>query len=119
MREDVVELLDKLKLTDFRYREFSDSFADMELWPIFEAILSDPNVVGKPHSLLMERAVNEQQPVPQPPEPSVVPVAGRSDTAAGLFSAYGTPPRESGTRPRGDLRAFLRRLSAEHTGGIT
>lgn len=46
MRQDARSLLDRLSRTDFRYQEFADPFADMELWPIFEALLKDENIVG-------------------------------------------------------------------------
>lgn len=46
MRQDARSLLDRLGRTEFRYQEFADPFADMELWPIFEALLKDDNIVG-------------------------------------------------------------------------
>ena len=46
MRQDARSLLERLGRTDFRYQEFEDPFADMELWPIFEALLKDENIVG-------------------------------------------------------------------------
>ncbi len=55
MRADIANLLDRLGRRDFQYREFHDAFADMELWPIFEALLKDERVVGKPLSRLAER----------------------------------------------------------------
>ena len=55
MRSDAESLLARLGRRDFRYREFADSFADMELWPIFEALLTDPRVVGRPLSKLEAR----------------------------------------------------------------
>ena len=46
MRSDARKLFEKLNKREFRYREFDDSFPDLELWPIFEALLRDTRVVG-------------------------------------------------------------------------
>ncbi|MET3473506.1 hypothetical protein ABIC78_004058 [Novosphingobium sp. 1529] len=45
MRADAKVLLDRLGKSDFRYREFVDRFADLESWPIFEALLKDPRIM--------------------------------------------------------------------------
>lgn len=47
MRHDARSLLERLGRHEFRYQEFEDPFADMELWPIFEAMLRDPDVIGE------------------------------------------------------------------------
>jgi hypothetical protein len=47
MRTDVTSLLDKLERPDFRYRQFADAIADLEPWPLFEALLADERVTGK------------------------------------------------------------------------
>lgn len=47
MRQDARSLLERLSRRDFRYQEFEDAYADIELWPLFEALLSDERVVGR------------------------------------------------------------------------
>lgn len=42
MRADARSLLDRLGRSDFAYKEFADRFSDLELWPLFEALLKDP-----------------------------------------------------------------------------
>lgn len=41
MRVDAKALLDRLGKSDFTYREFADRFSELELWPLFEALLRD------------------------------------------------------------------------------
>lgn len=47
MRQDAKALLERLGQQKFRYQEFPDRFPDMELWPLFEALLKDPRVIGE------------------------------------------------------------------------
>lgn len=44
MRADARSLLDRLGRSDFAYKEFADRFSDLELWPLFEALLKDPRL---------------------------------------------------------------------------
>ena len=80
MRSDAANLLARLGRKDFRYREFTDSFADMELWPIFEALLTDERIVGRPLSALAARNVEDI--IPAAKAPAAPP---RND---GLFNRY-------------------------------
>lgn len=108
MRADAASLLARLGHRDFRYREFSDSFADMELWPIFEALLTDPRVVGKPLTkleareaeVLATRRVEHDRPSPQ-----------QSGTVTSMFDAYAQGEGASSNPPKGNLRDFLGHLS--------
>jgi hypothetical protein len=111
MRTDAASLLARLGRTDFRYREFSDAFADMELWPIFEAVLTDENVVGKPLSGLAEKAAegsaSKLRPAPDLPPPE-------APDSPSIFQFYGTEPAAV-FPPPGDLRGFLSRLAGRNT----
>ena len=109
MRQDARALLVKLSQQDFNYRQFEDQYADMELWPIFEALLKDERISG-PEMTPMERRQAERQTqsrqVPHKP-------ADAGGHAGGLFEAYEaeapkkeTPPAATGD----DLRNFLKRL---------
>lgn len=111
MRQDARSLLEKLSRKDFAYKEFADPFADMELWPIFTALLTDERVTGERKPLL--RAADVQ--VQARATPARAAAASREDEAApkaGLFSRYAgsAPP----PKPRGDvvnMRKFLGHLS--------
>ncbi|MET0249941.1 MAG: hypothetical protein ABW164_09460 [Sphingobium sp.] len=117
MRTDTTSLLQRLGQRDFRYREFYDAFADMELWPIFEALLADERVVGKPMSLLAKKEaalpVEEGRRAAAPP---IVPPAPSPPQDAGLFTRY-ADPMPAPERPGEDLRGFLKNLSSRNQGG--
>lgn len=107
MRSDAANLLERLGRRDFHYREFTDSFADMELWPIFEALLTDERIVGKPRSALAARtSIADVTPVPPTPRQG----------EESLFSRYATQPPATPGTSRPDLGSFLRRLSSNDAG---
>lgn len=108
MRSDAAHLLARLGRKDFRYREFTDNFADMELWPVFEALLTDERVVGKPLSALEARNVEDFIPTAkaQPARPAT------SARGPGMFDGYGETSRQAAQgEGRGELRSFLQRIS--------
>lgn len=114
MRADTTSLLQRLGQRDFRYREFHDAFADMELWPIFEALLADERVVGRPMSALAEKEAalraseaKHYAPAARPPES---PPANPD-----MFSRYAEPSAPA-QRPSDDLRGFLSHLSSKNQG---
>lgn len=113
MRSDAANLLARLGRKDFRYREFTDNFADMELWPIFEALLTDDRVVGRPVSALAARSVEDVIPVGK--AAAARPAPAQSD--AGIFSSY-SPARRDASPPqsKNDLRSFLQRISDDEEG---
>jgi hypothetical protein len=123
MRADARTLLDRLGRSDFAYKEFADRFSDLELWPLFEALLkdprvfrqealanSDPGIVAEAVSAPGIAAARPAGAAPRSPVPPVLPSGTQS--LADLFSRY---EAESGTapqaRPDQDVRAVLRRLS--------
>lgn len=112
MRSDAANLLARLGRRDFRYREFTDNFADMELWPIFEALLTDERVVGKPISALAARNVEDIMPVSK----AATPRGPESASSGGLFDRYGDGGRAP-AKEGGELRSFLQRLSDNDRGG--
>ena len=121
MRADARSLLDRLGRGDFAYKEFADRFSDLELWPLFEALLKDPRLfqqetapeaVPAPGIAAARPAEpSGRSPAPIPASPSRSGPAG-SETLADLFNRYeseaGTPPQ---ARQGQDVRAMLRRLS--------
>jgi len=108
MRIDARHLLDRLGRNDFAYKEFEDRFTELELWPMFEALLRDPR-------LQMLDAAEGM--TPSAPKEEVTHVAPAEPFGA-LFNRYGrsgedaeSPPSERrGAQPQ-DVRAMLRHLS--------
>lgn len=127
MRSDASSLLSKLNQGTLAYRQFDDPLADLELWPVFEALLSDPRVVEGRRSRIEEREYQFQQArahaaaavavpsaVPQP----AAPPAARA--VSQLLSAFGTgsnaqdpapAPEQSGGKAA--LRDLLKRLGED------
>lgn len=126
MRADAKVLLERLGKSDFRYREFVDRFADLESWPIFEALLKDPRIMPQEELPAMEAvepgdSVRQPAPRAQPSaqptaQPRVVPVvnpkaAPQPEAAPSLFGRYGRPERAQ------NIRSLLQRLSDAVEGG--
>lgn len=109
MRSDAANLLARLGRKDFRYREFTDNFADMELWPIFEALLTDERIVGKPVSALAARSVEDIIPAAKAPEARA--------TEQRLFDRYAKEEPTSGRENSTELNSFLKRLSQKDGEG--
>ncbi|GHD02050.1 hypothetical protein GCM10019060_36960 [Novosphingobium pokkalii] len=114
--------MERLGKSDFRYREFVDRFADLESWPIFEALLKDPRIMPQDELPAMEAAepgdsVRQPAPRAQPTaQPRVVPVvspkpAPQPEAAPSLFGRYGRPERAQ------NIRSLLQRLSDAVEGG--
>ncbi len=111
MRADTTSLLQRLGQKDFRYREFHDAFADMELWPIFEALLADERVVGRPMSALAEKEAAMRASEAKHYSP-----AARPADSPDMFSRYAEPGPAAASRPGDDLRGFLGQLSSKNSG---
>ena len=82
MRADAKVLLERLGRSDFRYREFVDRFAELESWPIFEALLKDPRIMPQSEAAAIEAAEpgdSERQPAPRAQASAVM----QSSMAAG------------------------------------
>ena len=103
MRVDARNLLARLGKSDFAYREFADRFSDLEMWPLFEALLKDARLFAAMH----EEA--------EPPADAVG--ADADDPSAEPFAAaFARYDGAAASRPRTpqpefDVRAMLRRLS--------
>jgi hypothetical protein len=107
MRVDVKSLLNRLGKTDFAYREFADRFSDMELWPIFEALLKDPRMMSLDHggdhfsAPPPSFAMHEEPEAPQ-------------RTLSSLFSQYDVDTARPAVKPEieaQDVRSLLHKLS--------
>lgn len=110
MRNDARALLEKLSRQDFRYKQFEDPYTDMELWPVFEALLKDERITGNGGNNVEatrlpepRRAAVERRPAPSKPAGSFL----------GQYSAPQASAANEPGRPQGDavdLRNFLGKL---------
>ncbi|WP_226017347.1 hypothetical protein [Novosphingobium sp. FKTRR1] len=108
MRADAKALLDRLGKSDFKYREFVDRFADLESWPIFEAVLRDSRLLGSvPDDLdndvddagLHEHGGELIQPA-------------KAQLRPDLFARYASSDKvPSAPEPQRNIRSLLERLS--------
>ncbi|KCZ47445.1 hypothetical protein [Hyphomonas pacifica] len=112
MRNDARALLEKLSRQDFRYKQFEDPYTDMELWPVFEALLKDERISGKGE---------RREEAPRAPEPRRPAAQARrapqSAKPAGSFLGQYSAPQPSPANEPGraqteavDLRRFLGKL---------
>lgn len=107
IRNDVSSLLDRLGRQDLRYREFGDPLGDMEMWPIFEALLQDRRIVGEAPTPLDQRrrAANAQQRIKAAPPPA------DDEPGAGPAVPY-APPQPRPAADDAQVRAFFGQLGA-------
>ena len=128
MRSDASALLQKLDRQNFDYRQFPDRYADLELWPIFEALLGDPRILERKLSQveLRSRGFEDaaQTAGPSVAVPKEQPLGPHFSS---LLSAYGAQPAgniegseleslaetslASEPPARADLRTFLSHLA--------
>lgn len=116
MRSDAANLLSRLGQSKFRYQEFRDNFADMELWPLFEALIRDPRISGDAAVAgggrdEAQSGAGHSAPAPAAPQ-SVAKADARAD---GLFGRYETAPLAGSARE--DVRALLRQLNDRVAAG--
>ena len=73
MRSDARNLLQRLGRQEFAYKEFTDRFRDLELWPSFEALLDDRRLFADAE----EHIARNQAPVAAAPADAPPPAASR------------------------------------------
>lgn len=115
MRSDAANLLSRLGQSKFKYREFGDSFADMELWPLFEALIRDERISG---SAALAQAASPAHPAVQTHQATKsasVRAAAIPETRTALFGRYddAVPTAlDRGLDPASrDIRSLLRELN--------
>jgi len=94
MRADARVLLERLGKSDFRYREFVDRFADLESWPIFEALLKDPRIMPQEEMYAIEAAEpgdSLRQPAPRAQAPLAEPAPRKAHVPASHAPASDAP----------------------------
>ena len=127
MRSDASALLEKLDRKGFDYRQFPDRYADLELWPIFEALLADPRILERTPSQIELRSREFEETARSGGHGVSVPAGHPLETQfSSLLSAYGAQPVDEAkadfTNPasaapvaqpqaRPDLRTFLTDLA--------
>jgi hypothetical protein len=106
MRSDAANLLSRLGQNSFKYKEFRDNFADMELWPLFEALIRDPRISGEAkepgHGFREEAAPVRRASADPAPTPVATPAR-----PGGLFGRY----EETPAKAPDDVRSLLRQLN--------
>lgn len=127
MRVDAKSLLTRLGKSDLAYREFADRFSELELWPMFEALLHDPRIQGGGGAAL---SIEQIEPAPAPhvhvssttavpravhqPSGASLSAADRESLAT-LFARYGAgdaaPDGPAQKHADGDVRAILKLLA--------
>ncbi|MYL96497.1 hypothetical protein GR702_01745 [Novosphingobium sp. FGD1] len=117
MRIDARNLLDRLGKTDFAYKEFEDRFSELELWPIYEALLRDPRMqaIDQADAAVAEAGAKAGA-EPAASAPVEVLAGARPEPLAALFSRYGdgagtVAERRAPPAQVQDVRAMLRHLS--------
>lgn len=115
IRNDVSSLLDRIGRHDLRYREFGDPLGDMEMWPIFEALLQDRRIVGEAPNALDQRRRSQsvQQRMVAAPlraEDPSPPLPPRSQPPVSVTSQ--TPPQSASATNDAQVRAFFGQLGA-------
>ncbi|WOK35990.1 hypothetical protein [Sphingomonas sp. C3-2] len=110
MRQDAKSLLERLSRRDFKYHEFADPFADMELWPMFEALLTDERVTGERAPTLRAAEVQVRSRANRAERAPERPAA----TGAGLFSKYAEKPQQPDRSGGTNMRKYLDRLSGKN-----
>ncbi|MGC4251854.1 MAG: hypothetical protein QM605_10465 [Sphingobium sp.] len=108
MRIDAATLLARLGRDGMPYREFGDAFADVELWPIFEALLKDERVMGPPRSKLATRELGKEA-------RNWASDQKQAFDNGGMFKTYSpVPDRKEG---EADIRQFLSDLTKRADDG--
>ena len=123
MRKDVANLLERLGRRDFQYQEFADRFTEVELWPIFEALIRDPRILTlNPHdasdlpAARGEAATAASSHAATPSAPDAASAARIRGIAPGtnlatLFARYGGGTMDDAA-PR-DVGAMLKHLAQQ------
>jgi hypothetical protein len=102
MRSDVKTLLERLGKSQFRYKEFSDRFSDLDTWPVFEAVIRDPRVFA--HAAVIAT------PTAPSAGPDVAPIGSVLSCKYGSDEA--SRPKVRGEKPAADVRTLLARISS-------
>jgi hypothetical protein len=117
MRQDAKTLLDRLDRRYLDYQDFTAAAEEIELWPLFQALLRDPRIIGNREQTVPVAGsphTERKQASARGPEGETPLATVEARPAGGLFGRYAReaapapnppePPREP------DLRNFLHQL---------
>lgn len=115
MRQDVKALLNRVGDETFNYYDFETKSLEVDIWPIFEALLVDERVVGRVDRKAFARVALEPSEVdmPQAAEPVLQArpapprVLQRAEPSAGMFGRYGASQGQDDS-----VRDMLARLAS-------
>jgi hypothetical protein len=113
MRQDARSLLERLNRTQFRYQDFTEAAEEIELWPLFQAVLRDPRIVGvRPVAEVAAAPAQPAEAMPANAAPAdVVAVRTPRDARANLFARYRSEePEDAAPAREPDIRQFLGRI---------
>ena len=104
MRQDIKVLLGRIGEETFNYYDFESPSHEIDVWPIFEALLLDERVVGRIDAKTLVRvtseAADEPRTLTQVPtqvplsRPAAAPEPVRGAAGTGMFGNYGSSPPE-------------------------
>ena len=110
MRQDVKVLLSRVGDETFNYYDFETASIEIDIWPIFEALLLDERVVGRADPKALPRAAALMPEVELEAVPAPARESKRPDRHDGMFGNYGTGAR---SEPQGEsVRDLLGRLAS-------
>lgn len=107
MRADAKALLDRLGKSDFKYRVFVDRFADLESWPIFEAVLRDSRLLGS----VPDDLDNDPDEIRQHEHGGELIQPAKAQLRPDLFARYAADKAPPAPEPQRNIRSLLERLS--------
>lgn len=117
MRQDVKVLLGRIGDETFNYHDFETPSLEVNIWPMFEALLLDERVVGKVDNRVFARAAPVPSELDQPVSMDSAPQTRATPTrpprhegaTGGIFGNYGIRPAEPSTE---SVRSVLARLAS-------
>ena len=102
MRQDTKVLLSRLGEEGFKYYDFESPSLDVDVWPIFEALLLDDRVVGK---------IGYHATPSLPVRTEAAPVV-REAERSGTFGSYAAQPAGKADADPDSVRGMLGRLAS-------
>ncbi|MFZ3483711.1 hypothetical protein [Sphingomonas sp. 3-13AW] len=118
MRQDAKTLLDRLDRHYLEYRDFTAAAEEIELWPLFQALLRDPRIIGNREQDAAFSTEGENQRTAPGPKVRSISERAEASPAPSLFDRYlraAKPDSKQVERPQEpDLRNFLHQLGRGH-----
>jgi hypothetical protein len=114
MRQDAKTLLDRLDRHYLEYRDFTSAAEEIELWPLFQALLRDPRIIGHREQAAVSSTTDGIQPAGRSLQIRSISDQPEGPPAANLFDRYVRAVKPDPERveqvQEPDLRNFLHQL---------